>query len=38
MGQAQSMDIFGPMKITIIKKQFDYIHVKKLKDIQNEKN
>jgi len=38
MGQAQAMEIFGPMKLTLIKRQFDYIHVKKLKDIQNEKN
>ena len=32
------MQIIGPMKIALIKPRFDYIHIKKLKDIQNEKN
>ena len=36
MGQYQGMDIKAPMKISLIKRNFDYMHVKKLKEITSE--
>jgi len=32
VGTHQSLNIHGPMKITLIKNHFDSIHVKKLKE------
>ena len=31
-GQSQGMDVMAPFKITLIKRQFDSIHVKKLNE------
>jgi len=36
LGAHQSMDIKAPMKFTLIKKQFDSMHVKKLKEAASE--
>jgi len=32
------MDIKAPMKLTLVKKQFDHIHVKKLNEAANDSN